>query len=266
MRQPKMSATPAATLKTLGNYVQSLETGGAMNIQTSIGDLLGSRVDHVRLWKGHNSGREIVKEVSLPKRGHRPDRSKRAKKGVDPDLLKILDQVEDPEISVDLTLNMENGTVSLAVEMEPTLVGQDLSALTGTAAETDFPTFDDEPFDDEFWSADEAAAALGVAKSTITRRIKSNELIGFRQFKNALYVPREQVDGKTLVRGIAEVLEMFSFAHHDAWQFLTTELFYGEPQSRPLDKLKGAKTDTALIACLAEIKVAKEGFDFGDHM
>lgn len=268
MRQPKMSGSPAQTLEALGDYMQNLSIGTVSQALPTVGDLLGSRVDRVRLWQDDKKSRRLMKEVALPKKKpkartrHKPN----LKRAIDGDLIKILDGVGDPDLSVDLTLDMDSGAVSLAVEMGAALVGQDLSQLVEGAAEADLPTFEDAPFDDEFWSAEEAGAHFGVAKSTITRRIRANDLIGFKLFKNALYVPKEQFAGKTPIKGVSDVLEMFAFEHHQAWSFLTASLFYGDDDARPIDKLRSARTATDLSGCLAEIKAAKEGFDYGDHM
>lgn len=151
------------------------------------------------------------------------------------------------------------------VGMEPTLVGQDISALASDATDIELPNFEDEPFDDSYWSANEAATHFGVSKSTITRKIKAGELIGFKLFKNALYVPKEQMDGKNLIKGISDVLKMFESDHYDAWQFLTADVFYGEPLPRPLDRLRNAKANS-LQDVLSEIKVAASGFEFGSHI
>lgn len=261
MAQTKMS--PAAKMKSLDSYVQSLTSGAPA--QATLGDLLGSRVDRVRLWQDDNQQKVMVKEVALPKLVGKPKGKRRVSPGLDPDFVTILDQIEDPEISVDLTLNLDSGAVSLAVEMEPALIGEDLSAFSGEASDGALPVFDDEPFDDAFWSADEAATYFGVAKSTITRKIKANDLIGFKLFKNALYVPKDQVEGKTLIKGIKDVLDMFAADHYAAWQFLTADTFYGEADARPLDRLRHASS-ASLPTVLAEIKVAKEGFDYGDHI
>ena len=261
MAQPKL--TPAATRKSLDAYVTSLETREPA--QAFLGDVIGNRIDRVRLWHFDSQSKKMVKEVALPKRLGKPKTHRRGKGLFDKDLLAMLEQIEDPEISVDLAFNLDSGSVSLTLEMEPALVGQDLSALAGEALDVELPIFDDEPFDDSYWSADEAAAHFGVAKSTITRKIKAGELVGFKLFKNALYVPKEQVDGKTLVKGISNVLKMFESEHYDAWQFLTADVFFGEPLPRPLDRLRNTKGD-GLQDVLSEIKVAAKGFEFGDHM
>lgn len=256
-------STPATTLKSLDAYVQSLET--AAPAQAFLGDLIGNRIDRVRLWHFDSQSKTMVKEVALPKRLGTSKGHRRGKSPIDKDVIAMLERIEDPEISVDLSLNLDSGAVSLAVKMEPALVGQDLSALAGDTADEVLPVFEDEPFDDSYWSAEDAAAHFGVAKSTITRKIKADELVGFKLFKNALYVPKEQVEGKTLVKGISDVLKAFDSEHYDAWQFLTADVFYGEPLPRPLDRLRSAKGDS-LQDVLAEIKVAAKGYEFGDHM
>lgn len=270
MSQPKMTADAARNLEVLGNYMQQLATGGAAQGQLpSIGDLLGRRIDRMRLWQDDKNGRFKIKEVALPKHAQGSFSTTTSVKGlpkrnIDKDLVALLEDISDPEIAVDLTLDVDSGTISLGVQIEPSLVGQDLSALMAPKDAAPFPEFEDEPFDDLYWTADEAASELGVAKSTITRRIKANELIGFKLFKNALHVPREQFDGKLTIKGLSAVLAMFDFDHYEAWSFLSSSVFYGDPHPRPIDKLKAARS-ADLEACLDEIKLAKAGFEYGDH-
>lgn len=276
MAQTKSSGASAQKLQTLSTYVQSLGEAIGEQDGVTIGDILGSRVDRVRLYQGDNHKRTMVREVSLTKDEQAKARAQtrvmqllakrsRGRKPIDQGLVSIIEEISDPEISVDLTMDMKSGAVSLAVEMEPVLEGQDLSLLMKGTTNEATPVFDDEPFGDEYWSAEEAAENLGVAKSTITRRIKNNELIGFKLFKNALYVPREQIEEKTLIGGILKVLEMFQFDHREAWRFLSSTLFYGEDESRPIDRLRSAKNAEELELHLSEIQSAKSGFDHGDH-
>ncbi len=270
MTDPKMATDPTRSLEVLGNYMQELAAGAAAQGQLpGVGDLLGQRIDRLRLWQDDKNGRFKVKEVALPKYGQGSmERRVRVKSGpkraLDKDLVALLEQISDPEIAVDLTLDMDSGAVSLGVEVEPAIVGQDLASLVSFKENAALPEFEDEDFNDEFWSADQAAQELDVAKSTITRRIKSNELIGFKLFKNALHVPKEQFDGRLVMKGIPEVLAFFEEDHYAAWTFLTSAVFYGAMHPRPIDKIKAAKP-SELTACLAEIKRAKEGFDYGDH-
>ncbi len=267
MARSKAERSPAQKLVMLESYMQSLEAGTATQPLPTVGDLLGSRVDRVRLWKSGNEPLVKVMDVTLPKRPHRAwGKAKKVRSSKDTDLLQIMDEIDDPEIAVDLTMDMESGAVSLAVEMEPALVGQDLSLLAKAGAGEEYPTFEDEPFDNAYWSAEEAAEEFGVAKTTITRRIKKNELIGFRLFKNALYVPKDQMVGHLPIKGLSDVLRLFGNEHYEAWKFLTSSVFYGEETPRPLDRLKACKSEEALKACLSELEAAKEGFDYGDHM
>jgi len=267
MTRPKTERSPAQTFKILDTYVTALGSDTSTQLIPTVGDLLGARVDRVRLWKGGRDHPVKVRDIALLKPAQ-PVKGDPVYEGdwLDPDLLQIVDEIEDPEIALDLTMDMESGVVSLAVEMEPVLVGQDLSMLAKAGATDEFPTFDDEPFDESYWSADEAATALNVAKTTITRRIKKNELIGFRLFKNALYVPKEQMAGQVPIKGLAEVLALFENEHYEAWKFLTAPVFYGEANARPIDRLKAIKTEEAMKSCLAELETAKAGFDYGDHM
>ena len=163
MAQSKMSGNPTRNLKVLGDYMRSLESDTAS--VASVGELLGSRIDRVRLFRGDRTKKEMVKEVSLRKQSMaRVARDARTGKVLGRDIQSVLDQIEDPEIAVDLTLDMDSGTVSLAVEMEPALVGQDLSSLVKEKDAGQFPSFVDEPFDDEFWSAEDAATHLGCCE------------------------------------------------------------------------------------------------------
>lgn len=268
MAQAKPRAGTAQTLVDMQKLMQLLESNTPREGSVTIGDLLGPKVDRVRLFQDADSHRTMVRQVSLPK-SRKGLIEELGKKGYKPkmrqELMAILERIVDPEISVDLTLDMASGSISLAVEMEPALEGQDLSALTGEAPKISTPVFDDIPFDDEYWSAEEAASNLGSAKSTITRHIKSNKLIGFKLFKNALYVPREQFDGKSMIKGVLEVLEMFDFDHRETWRFLSSSLFYGDATPRPIDRLRSMRPSDDLQACLSELKLAKHGFDYGDH-
>ena len=251
--------------------MQSLETVQGIPVGVSLGDLLEHRIDRVRLWQGSNHQRTMVREVSLPKRSMKVSTvhgtaKKAAGRTAEAEIVNLLNQINDPDMVVDLTLDMESGVISLAVEMEPALVGEDLSALAKGSSQAQLPVFEDEPFDSEYWSAEEAARYFGVAKSTITRRIRSNELIGFKLLKNALYVPREQIYRQKVIKGIADILAMFDFDHREAWRFLSSSVFYGDASPRPIDKLRVAKTDLDLKACLEVLKAAKRSINFGDHI
>lgn len=270
MSDPKMVTNAARNLEVLGNYMQELAEGAAANGHLpSVGDILGQRIDRMRLWQDDKNGRFKVKEVALPKLpvstvAFQATPGEKRSAPLDTDLVTVLDQISDPEIAVDLTLDMDSGTVSLDVEVEPALVGKDLASLGKSKDAVSTPEFDDVDFEDAYWTAEEAARALGTVKSTITRRIRANELIGFRLFKNALHIPKEQVEGKIPMQGIPQMLALFDDDHYATWAFMTSAVFYGSSYRRPIDKLKAAKP-AELAACLDEIKLAKEGFDYGDH-
>ncbi|MBO6727786.1 MAG: hypothetical protein JJ911_19165 [Rhizobiaceae bacterium] len=268
MAHPKAKPETAARLEALTSYVQSLASDGARDVPMTLGTILEQRIDRVRVFEQGRHSKKMVRDVMLAKGAHSGAKMRRVVKGrkLDPQLVQMFQEIEDPEIAVDFTMDMDSGAISLAVETEPVLEGQDLSKLISDGSDDAFPVFEDTPSDETYWSADEAARHFGVAKSTITRRIKSGDLIGFRLFKNELYIPKEQVIGQTLVTGIGDVLAMFDGDHRETWRFLSTALFYGDPHPRPIDRLRAASSQAQRTACLEELRAAKAGFDFGDHV
>ena len=136
------------------------------------------------------------------------------------------------------------------------LAGQDLAALADASMpETPPPVHDfDIPPDDACFTAAEAARLLGVAKSTVTRRIGKNELIGFRVFKNALRIPRDQFRNGDVVDGVADILALFRIDspdgetpvdHKTAWTFLASTVYPGDAAPRPIDRLPRRFTRTS---------------------
>lgn len=261
MAQTKAQMTPAETLKGVQTYVQGLVSGKDTTSGVTIGKLLGERIDRVRLYQTSDHQRVKLEEVTLPKRMTRA----RAKRKLDPLLVSFLERLEDPEISVDFTVDMATGAISMQVETEAALEGQDLAKLAAGSAEPEPHEFEDVQVGDACWTAEQAATELGSAKSTVTRQVKANKIIGFKLFKNALYIPREQFMGKLPVRGLSEILEMFECDHFSAWQFLSTAFFYGESDARPIDRLRSVKSQEELVECLDELTAVKQSFDYGDH-
>ena len=269
MAKSKTERNSTQKMELLVNYIQSLKSGTDSKSLPTVGDLLASRVRRIRLWQGGHGLPVKVREVGLPKRSRLSDSDMNTRfRNLEADLLKVLDEIEDPDIAVDLTMDMRNGAVSLALQMEVPLVGEDLSAIVEASDddEYDYPKFRDEPFDDSYWSVAEAAKALGVAKSTITRRIKANQIIGFRLFKNAIYVPREQFVRQVPVKGVLEVLKFSGYNHVWTWKFLDSSVFYGEEKDRPIDRLKACRTEKTLKSCLAQLEWYYVGFAGGSHM
>ena len=153
------------------------------------------------------------------------------------------------------------------------LRGEDLDELRRNAAR--FPPPEPAaPLDlpsDAYLTAAEAAERLHVAKSTVTRRIAQNRLIGFREFTRALRIPKDQFDGEDVVRGVPDVLALFARSpdqpvdHRAAWAFLNSDLFHGDADPRPIDRLRTAAATGAISALLSELASTKESLDRGDH-
>ena len=126
-----------------------------------------------------------------------------------------------------------------------------------------------------FLSAAHAADLLGVAKSTVTRKIEKNEVIGFRTFTNALRIPEEQFEHGDVVAGIPQVLALFTEEssegqmhadHKGAWDFLTTVVYPGDAAPRPIDRLKAGMRNRKSHEVVAELGRVKESLDYGDHI
>ena len=182
----------------------------------------------------------------------------------------------EPAPTGDATLDLVFDTISRSCHIElptaPELRGQDLAELRHNAERFPPP----EPFaqadlpSDAYLSAAAAAERLGVAKSTVTRRVALNRLIGFRLFTRALKIPKDQFLGADVVPGVPDVLALFtgplnSPDHKAAWTFLNSRLFHGDDDPRPIDRLRAAAGTSATPALLSELALAKESLDRGDH-
>ena len=153
------------------------------------------------------------------------------------------------------------------------LRGEDLEELRRNAARFS-PPEPSAPADlpsDAYLTAAAAAELLRVAKSTVTRRIAQNQLIGFRAFTHALRIPKDQFDGDDVVPGVPDVLALFTRSmdqtvdHRAAWAFLNSDLFRGNPDPRPIDRLRNAAATGTTSTLLSELARTKESLDRGDH-
>ena len=115
-----------------------------------------------------------------------------------------------PVPSIDLVAD-DFGTVSASIGLAPPLEGENLLALGEPGVEPlSAPAVSAAPAG-AFLSAAGAAELLGVAKSTVTRKIEKNKVVGFRGFTNALRVPEEQfVQGEVVRDTINDVLRLTS--------------------------------------------------------
>ena len=195
-------------------------------------------------------------------------------------------------MALDLTVDPATGSLSIDLAAERVLEGQDLATAAerrvrggprprwriaiAAAPDPAPPVRDfDLPLDDSYLTAADAARLLGVAKSTVTRRIEKNELVGFRVFKNALRIPRDQFMNGDVVDGLADVLALFAIDgedgetvidHKSAWAFLASTVYPGDAAPRPIDRLRAASPGRAGGAAVAELARVKRSLDHGDHI
>lgn len=171
-----------------------------------------------------------------------------------------------PEVTLDLILN-EDGAIEFALEGDGALVGESLSSLESIADTGESVPDGVDPETDEFLSACEAANEVGVDKSTITRRIKDNRLLGYRGFKRDWLIPRAQFKRGNVVPGIGEMIALFDGDHRETWFFLSSNFFYGDARPRPIDMLRALKhsDEAGLDASLAKLESLKSSYEHGDH-
>lgn len=161
-----------------------------------------------------------------------------------------------------------------SIETGPLLQGESLVALS----EREIPPA---PFHmakgavEDYMSVDQVAQFLGIAKSTVMRRLQEDQMVGFRSIGDALRIPKEQFVNGTVVGGVPEVLRMFAEEslegevetnHRGAWNFLITSLYPGDSAPRPIDQLKMVSPGHTQIDVVAELALAKESLDYGDHL
>lgn len=255
MSQIKKVAVGTSWDNLLGQ-VDDLTTAKPEAVRQLLADLVLPRIDRIRLFASQAGERVMVREIPIP--AVKTDRAAFKQKG--------LRKIDDPEITVALTLK-EDGTISFGVESDAALVGEDLSALETITQVNEAPAEFDDPETDDFVSAQDIADELHVDKTTITRRIKNNRLLGYQGFKRDWLIPRAQFKGGNVVPGIAEMIGLFNNEHRETWFFLSSKFFYGDDNPRPIDRLRTLKHSdkAALEACIAELEAVKNSYDHGDH-
>ena len=180
------------------------------------------------------------------------------------------------DTTLDVVVDHATNSWSIGFGRYTELRGENLAELQARSRHIPAPTtalkFDPPRF--MYMSAAEAAKLLGVAKSTVTRRIRRNEVIGFRVFKSNLYIPREQFMDLDVVPGVREVLNLFSIPSHgmdpvidhkNAWVFLAGSFFYGDRDPRPIDRLRTAARNHGTQRVVVELTRVKRGLDRGDY-
>lgn len=177
---------------------------------------------------------------------------------------------------LEISVARDIGTWAIDFVKPQQLQGEDLGQLQANAPTSAIASgLQSDLLGEAYLSAAEAARCLGVAKSTVTRRIERNEMIGFRAFKQALRIPKDQLLDGDVVPGIRDVLSLFArpgvsgkdaVDHKSAWLFLGGELFHGDPDPRPIDRLRGAARTATTEQILAELVRVKNSVDRGDYL
>lgn len=177
-------------------------------------------------------------------------------------------------VNIDL-IEDGSGNVSVSIGQEPPLEGQSLAALSEQDVVPLAAFTSPGASEGSFLSAAHTADQPGVAKSTVTRKIEKNEVIGFRTFTNALRIPEEQFEHGDVVAGIPQVLALFTEEssegqmhadHKGAWDFLTTVVYPGDAAPRPIDRLKAGMRNRRSHEVVAELGRVKQSLDYGDHI
>ena len=100
-------------------------------------------------------------------------------------------------------------------------------------------------------------------------------MVGFQVFKNALRIPKIQFRNGDVVPGVAEIIALFKAEssngiiradHKSVWDFLTSTIYPGDVAPRPIDRLRSASPNSSISSVVAELALAKQSFDYGDHI
>ena len=242
-------------------------------------------IGHIRLFPSANDELPKVLEWSIDTDARASDMPRKPA-DLAADLEQLKDAIKELSIPRDaydidlflgLSVDPSDESLSIDVTTEPVLEGEDLTTLAAAPEPESSPQVEDfhVPLDDVHFTASKAARFLGVDKSTVTRRIRNNELIGFRIFKNALRIPRDQFKNGDVIEGIADMLCLFEthsadgrtfLDHKAAWTFLASTIYPGDAAPRPIDRLRATSTDMPVSAVLEELTLAKQSLDYGDHV
>ena len=276
---------PHSTYKELQHFLAEPSSASRHQFCFMLATLLAPMIGHVRLFRTAKDKLPKVLEWST-------DSDTRAgvflsgPANLATEMVQLRDSLEnrlgprsasDIDVFLGLSFDPSDESLSIDVTTEPILEGEDLATLAAASTAATSPRVEDfhVPLDDVYFTASKAAELLGVDKSTITRRIGKNELIGFRIFKNALRIPKDQFKDGEVLDGIADVLSLFeshseqgnTFVNHKAaWAFLDSTIFPGDVAPRPIDRLRATSIDRPVSAVLEELALAKQSLDYGDHI
>lgn len=101
---------------------------------------------------------------------------------------------------------------------------------------------------DETLGASEAAARLGVSRTTVYDWVQRGTLLAWRSTKRGLSIPAAQILGPgVVVAGLADVVEVIEDPEL-AWSFLTQEWPFEDTVTKPLELLKSGRIGEVLRA------------------
>lgn len=283
-----MTATHAGQedpISILESYITELNKLEPSQRRLALAVFLALKVVRVRMFKSNDHGLSAMVESSIPQDEEIKDVCLKLANAVNfpatsLDILSSLSSTESGEkalaavASIDLVAD-DSGNVTLNASQAMSLEGEDLATLQGQDMEPSTKIQPSDRRDDKFLSAAEAASLLGVAKSTVTRKVDKNEVLGFRAFTKALRIPAEQFVDGTVIIGIPDVLGMFTEEaidgepytdHRGAWYFLNTVVYPGNTTPRPIDRLKACVGSKASHDVILELTRIKESLDRGDHI
>ena len=285
MPRPHQVTIPRSAFTELQHFLSEPDSPSLPMFRLTLGTLLAPMIRHIRLFQTTKDELPNVLEWSIDAKVR--DRfSCWEPASLTAEFEQVLDAIEkfscpasvsDVDLFLGFSVNPSDRSLSIDVTTGSVLEGQDIAALAAASApETPLPVGHfDVPRDVIYLTADETAKLLGVAKSTITRRVEKNELIGFRVFKNALRIPKDQFKDGDVVDGIADILAFFKIDsansktfvdHKAAWVFLASTIYPGHIAPRPIDRLRTASPDSPISTVLEELSLAKKSLDYGDHI
>ena len=194
MADPDQPSVKADALAQPLNFIAELMQASPPVTRGSVfAILLASQINRVRLFQARRDGytkvleRRVGRDVADSEAEAEAGRLTSLDQAVRDAMAELtnLGGVRRIDIALDLTVGSADEALSTVIDTDPLLEGQDLSTLSsqGPTPATSVAEFE-LPTDESYLSAAEAAAMLGVAKSTITRRIEKGEIIGFRGFKS----------------------------------------------------------------------------------
>ena len=96
----------------------------------------------------------------------------------------------------------------------------------------------------------DAAARLGISRTTAHHWAERNTLIAWRSTKRGLNIPAEQIVGPgRVVPGLADVVKVVGDPEL-AWAFLSQEWPFDDATARPIERLREGRLEEVLSAAV----------------